>query len=264
MMLKYTLLLPLLFAIKSLTFGQGIALKPVGIDTMTVIDHARNRQIPIAVYTPNKNIKGRPIPVILSPGYPGKNTDYGYIARNLQSKGYLVVTVQHDLPGDKPIPTGENLFQRRLPHWQRGVANILFVLEKIKKVHPDLDYKKLVLIGHSNGGDISMLLANKYPELVNKVISLDNRRVPFPRLTHPRILSIRSKDQPADSGVIPSGTEILKYRMKVVNAAILHNDMGGTAPQAELDTINLLIEDFLNASQFSELRSRMPILLYIK
>lgn len=132
MALKYTLLLPLLFALESLTFAQKTTTKFGNVETMTCMDDTRNRQIPIAVYAPNKNIKGRPIPVIISPGYPGKNTDYGYIARNLQSKGYLVVTVQHDLPGDEAIPTGENLFQRRLPHWERGVANVLFVLEKIK------------------------------------------------------------------------------------------------------------------------------------
>ncbi|MBB5621242.1 hypothetical protein HDE69_002295 [Pedobacter cryoconitis] len=47
---------------------------------------------------------------------------------------------------------------------------------------------------------MSMLFATQHPELVDKVISLDNRRMPFPRVSKPRIYSLRSSDQPADEG----------------------------------------------------------------
>jgi pimeloyl-ACP methyl ester carboxylesterase len=35
------------------------------------------------------------------------------------------------------------------------------------------------MVGHSNGGDISMFFAKLYPDQINKVVTLDNLRVPF-------------------------------------------------------------------------------------
>jgi hypothetical protein len=39
-----------------------------------------------------------------------------------------------------------------------------------------------------------MLFAQEYPKLVEKIISLDNHRVPFPRQRRPPVLSLRSRD----------------------------------------------------------------------
>ncbi|SHE85547.1 Dienelactone hydrolase [Pedobacter caeni] len=246
MYFKFTILFLLIFTAGSTTFAQKTSIKPIEPDTSTLTDAKRNRLVPIAIYVPGIETQKKPIPVILSPGYPGKNIHYRYIAQNLAEKGYLVVTIQHDLPSDSPIPTGENLYQRRLPFWETGVANILFVIEKLKKKYPNAEYRHLVLIGHSNGGDISMLMTSKYPDMVSKVISLDNRRAPFPRIKSPRLYSIRSKDQIADPGVIPSTAEIKKYAMTIVKTETNHDDMGGAATKAQLDEINSLIESFLH------------------
>jgi pimeloyl-ACP methyl ester carboxylesterase len=35
------------------------------------------------------------------------------------------------------------------------------------------------MVGHSNGGDISMYFAKRYPEMIKKVVTLDKLRVPF-------------------------------------------------------------------------------------
>ncbi len=66
--------------------------------------------------------------VIISHGYQIKNTEYSFIANALATRGYFVVSIQHDLETDKPLPTTGNLFDRRKPLWERGVQNILFVM----------------------------------------------------------------------------------------------------------------------------------------
>jgi poly(3-hydroxybutyrate) depolymerase len=62
-----------------------------------------------------------------------------------------------------------------MPNWKRGSDNIHFVIEELQKQKPDLDAAHVLLTGHSNGGDMTMLFAQQYPSLVSQVISLDNR-----------------------------------------------------------------------------------------
>jgi hypothetical protein len=47
------------------------------------------------------------------------------------ARGYLAVSIQHDLPTDAPIVTkvGEP-YVGRLPQYQRGVANIRFAVQR--------------------------------------------------------------------------------------------------------------------------------------
>lgn len=228
----------------------------IRIDTPTWVDSVRNRIIPIAIYnrdhltninaTLPKNTKKKL--VILNPGYGGTRNDYGYIANNLAINDYLVVTIQHDLPGDDPLPGTGDIYKLRRPIWDRGVQSIFYVTNKLKKLYPQVDYHNIVLIGHSNGGDISMLIANEHPEFAKVVITLDNRRVAVPRSDHPRIFSIRSTDQPADPGVLPSAEDQKKYKIKIVKVNTIHNDMGGMGNEAQKKEINAYIMDYLNSN----------------
>ena len=61
------------------------------------------------------------------------------------------------------------------------------------------------MVGHSNGGDISMYFAKMYPDQIKKVVTLDNLRVPFLTDGKFKILSFRSKDPQfkTDPGVVP-------------------------------------------------------------
>jgi pimeloyl-ACP methyl ester carboxylesterase len=226
----------------------------VRIDTLTWVDSSRNRIIPLAIYnrisTANikydlhQNIHKKL--VILNPGYGGTRNDYGYIANNLAGKGCLVVTIQHDLPTDDTLPRTGDIYKQRKPFWDTGVKNVLFVTAKLKKEYPGLDYNNIILIGHSNGGDIAMLIANEYPKFAKIVITLDNRRVPLPRSASPGVFSIRSGDQPADPGVLPSGQERKKYKIRIVQINTKHNDMGGTGTDEQKQEINTLINNFLD------------------
>jgi predicted dienelactone hydrolase len=218
----------------------------IKVDTASWFDSSRSRLIPIATYQIlHSNTSGKKL-VILNPGYGGKNTDYGYIATDLALNGYFVVTVQHDLPTDSPLPQIGDIYKSRKPIWDRGVKSIFFVVQKIRNKYPLLDYTHIILIGHSNGGDMAMFIANEYPKFANMIISLDNRRVPFPRSSQPKIFSIRSSDQPADPGVLPSAEEQRKYRIKIVKVNTTHNDMGGMGTDEQKKEINNYILDFLS------------------
>ena len=117
---------------------------------------------------------------ILNHGNTVKNTEYLFLANAFAAHGYLAVSPQHDLATDPPMVTavGEP-YVGRLPQIQRGVANIKFAIEQIRKVQPHADYQKVTLVGHSMGGDISMYFAKQYPDEIKTVVTLDNLRVPL-------------------------------------------------------------------------------------
>jgi predicted esterase len=222
------------------------------LDSIKLFDPSRNRVIPVALYFPKANLGGmKQKVVIFSHGYGanqgGDNLSYSYLNEKLASQGYFVASIQHELPTDSLLPaTGIPQIVRRT-NWERGVANILFVLNELKRTYPELDYKHLILIGHSNGGDMSMLFGSKYPALVDKIISLDNRRVPLPRTNHPGIYSLRSADQPADEGVLPTPEEQKKYGMEIIKLNhTMHNDMDNDATEEQRNEINKYIFGFLN------------------
>lgn len=218
---------------------------------MSLFDKSRNRQIPVAMYLPKA---GRPVPnqqlIIFSHGY-GQNKGgdylaYSYLTENLALKGYFVVSIQHELATDSLMPsTGIPQVVRR-PFWERGVENILYVIHELNKSHPELDFRHVVLIGHSNGADMTALFAQKYPDLVDKIITLDNRRMALPGTKQPKVFSLRSSDQPADAGVLPTSEERKAYGIKIIYLPhTLHNDMDDHANTAQRKEINSYILAFL-------------------
>lgn len=174
--------------------------------TLDLLDKARGRNVPVVIYqgeTLNKSV------VIISHGYGAKNTEYSFIANALAANGYFVVSIQHDLVTDVRPKTG-TLWERRKPFWERGVQNILFVMNELQKIEPQLDLNKVILIGHSNGGDMSMMMAQLYPDRLSKIISLDSRRYPFPRNPKLEILRFGAIDDEPDEGVVPeSGVQVI-------------------------------------------------------
>ena len=157
---------------------------------------------------------------IFNHGNTVKNTEYSFLANMLAARGYMVISIQHDLPTDAPMVTkvGE-IFVGRLTQIQRGVANIKFAVQQMREVEPNADYDHLTVVGHSMGGDITMYFAKQYPDVVKKVVTLDNLRVPFITAGKFKILSFRSKDPQfkTDPGVIPSADECEKAGITVVN-----------------------------------------------
>jgi len=221
------------------------------LDSLEMFDKSRNRKIPVAFYFPktDSETKNQQI-VIFSHGYGqnkgGDNLVYSYLTENLATKGFYVVSIQHELATDDLLPMEGNLQVTRRPNWERGAENILFVLNKMKEVKPNLDYKHLTLIGHSNGGDMTILFAHKHPELVYKVISMDNRRMPLPKVSKPKIYTLRSNDFPADEGVLPTIDEQKKYGIFVQQTPLNHSNMDNDATIDERKIMNGYIEKYLN------------------
>jgi len=121
----------------------------------------------------------------------------------------------------------------------------LYVLQKIKQDYPQLKYDELTLIGHSNGGDMMVLFAHKYPNLANKIISMDNRRMEFPRTLKPKIFTLRSKDYPADENVLPTNEELKKYNITVQFTDINHSSMDNDANETEREYLKTKILGYL-------------------
>ena len=105
---------------------------------------------------------------------------------------------------------------------RKGEANILFVVQQLKKLQPNADYGHLTLVGHSNGGDTAMYFAKQHPDLVSKVVTLDNLRVPF---------------------VLGDKMKILSFSLK---GSELRNRSGRAAPseQAKADGLNIAQSQF--------------------
>ncbi|MDR4892338.1 MULTISPECIES: alpha/beta hydrolase [unclassified Chryseobacterium] len=210
----------------------------VKVDTLTFLDQSRNRKIPVAFYYPETDKKIlNPQVIIFNHGYGlnkgGDYLVYSYLTEKLASKGYFTVSIQHELATDSLLPTEGNLQMVRRPFWQNGSDNILFVLNELKKTKPELDYKHLTLIGHSNGGDMAALFGNQHPNLVYKLITMDNRRMFLPRTSVPKIYSLRSNDYPADEGVLPNETEQKKYSITVQPTLINHGHMDNKGSDEE-------------------------------
>ena len=221
------------------------------LDTLTLFDLNRQREIPIAIYKPTSKVSGKQKLVIFSHGY-GQNKGgdylaYSYLTEFLATKGYFVVSIQYELATDSLLPLTGNPQIVRRPFWERGADNILFVINKLKRTNPDLDFKHITLVGHSNGGDMTALFPQKYPNTVEKIITLDNRRMTFPKTKKVKVYSLRSSDQPADEGVLPTGKEIKKYKMKIVKLAYTtHNEMDDNANNEQRKEIQEYILTFIN------------------
>ena len=101
---------------------------------------------------------------ILNHGNTVKFTEYSFLANVFAARGFIAISIQHDLPTDPPMVTkvGELYVGRRL-QYLRGIANIKFAVEEMKTVQPNADYDHLTVVGHSAGADISMYLPSCIP-----------------------------------------------------------------------------------------------------
>lgn len=123
---------------------------------------------------------GRPV-ILLNHASSVAMTDYAFLAEDLSSHGYVVVSIQHDLQSDQEIP----------PFWEgsscsrnaKVIDNILYVFEWLKTTQATLfagkiDPKRVGLIGHSLGGNSLLLWANRTLDSFYK----DTRPALLPRI----------------------------------------------------------------------------------
>jgi hypothetical protein len=224
-------------------------------EKMTFYDTVRNNR-PVAVdvairrdkeMQANAGLYKLPV-AILSHGNTVKFTDYSFLANVFAARGYMAISIQHDLPTDPPMVTkvGE-LYVGRQPQYLRGVANIKFAVEQMRNVQPNADYDDLTLVGHSAGADISMYFAKLYPARTKRVVTLDNLRVPFVTNGRFKILSFRSKDPifKTDPGVIPPEDVRKQAGIDIIQTGFRHNDMRDTGPDEARESIQAVLDNFI-------------------
>jgi hypothetical protein len=231
-------------------------------ETLDLFDAARQRPVAVDVavrrdYEMKADAGYWKLPVaIISNGNTVKNTEYSFLANVFAARGYLVASIQQDIATDPPLMTKIGLpYVGRQGVYERGEANILFVVGQLKQLQPNADYDHLTLVGHSNGGDISMYFAKQHPEQVSKVITLDNLRVPFVLSDKLKILSFRSKDPnfKTDPGVLPTPQEAREDGIDIVRTNAQHTDMSDRGPDTVKERIQATLDHFLSDSASSEL-----------
>ena len=231
-------------------------------ETLNLYDNARQRPVPVDLavrwdYEMKANDGFWKLPVaIISNGNTVRNTEYSFLANVFAARGYLVASIQQDIPTDPPLVTRVGLpYVGRLAVYQKGEANILLVLEALRKLKPNADYAHLTLVGHSNGGDTAMYFAMQHPAQVSKVVTLDNLRVPFVLRDKLKILSFRSKDPHfmTDPGVLPTPEQAREDGISIIKTQFQHTWMSDRGPESAKERIQATLDIFLEGSRVTEL-----------
>jgi alpha/beta hydrolase fold len=248
----------------ALTAGVYLGVSKWGIrhEMVNLFDTARQRPVAVDIAV-RRDFEMKAddgywkLPVaIISNGNTVKNTEYSFLANAFAARGYLVASIQQDLPTDPPLMTKVGQpYVGRLGVYEKGEANILFVLGELKKLQPNADYDHLTLVGHSNGGDTAMYFAQHHPELVSKVVTLDNLRVPFVLSDKMKILSFRSKDPnfQTDPGVLPTPEQAKQDGIDIVKTQFQHTWMSDRGPDTAKEKIQAALDEFLGGGSSSDL-----------
>lgn len=244
--------------------AQYFAISKWGIrhESLDLFDAARQRPVSVDIAVRRdyewKAAAGYvKLPVaIISNGNTVKNTEYSFLANVFAARGYMVVSIQQDNPGDPPLVTkpGEP-YVGRLEVYKKGEANILFTIDQLGKRDLNANFDHLTLVGHSNGGDIAMYFAKQHLDLTAKIVTLDNLRVPFVLSDKTKILSFRSEDphfQP-DPGVLPSPGQNKTDGIEIVQTKYQHNWMSDRGPEAAKKAIQAALDAFLDDKSASDL-----------
>lgn len=235
---------------KSLILLAGLLFSSFSFANNTIYDESRDRNIPIQISYPTSEEQCSEAQkcsvAFFSAGYGVSHTKYSFLSKQLNHLGYMVVAIGHELESDPPLSVSGDLYETRSENWSRGAKTLDFVKHNLEPTYPNYNFNDLLLIGHSNGGDISSWLANEGKDYIETVITIDHRRVPLPRNKDIGVLSIRGSDYPADDGVLPSQQESEKYGICVKKIPeSRHNDMTDYGPAWLKEEINSTVVSYL-------------------
>jgi dienelactone hydrolase len=222
-----------LLALSSLLLAMPMAIAAVPVDTHLP---ANDRTCTGAA----------PCPVaVLSPGYGLKGADYSFITTRLTAMGYMVVALEQSGGGKMMDPDADRVTQLHALA-RLGAQSLATALDATSVRYPQFNWRQLLLVGHSLGGDSSALFATENSERVFGLITLDNRRLALPRSSKTHVLTIRASDTTADSGVLPTEEERSRYGSCVVHIeGSRHNDMQDEGSEQLKSRITSAIDTFL-------------------
>jgi len=101
-----------------------------------------------------------------------------------------------------------------------------------------------------------MFCAKEHPNLVTRVITLDNLRVPFVLNDKMKILSFRSSDPNfgTDPGVLPTPQEAKADNIDIVKTQFQHTWMSDRGPDSVKEKIQATLDKFLGDATSSDLK----------
>jgi len=219
-----------------------------------LFDKARNRHVPILIYTPADPKESLPV-VIFNPGYQEQKDlmksdnilayrKWEYLAEYFVKLGYVFIAIQHDILGDtdsiENIDPKLSQVEARKHLWIRGEQSILFVINELKQQFPEFNFDNYIISGHSNGGDIAKFFTNNHEESISSVIVFDGRRCHVNAGSKQKLLMFEATDTSTDIGVIPSeGTQDKPNRMELEWVIIKPKDAFHTSYRGDLITEEL-------------------------
>jgi len=236
---------------------------------LPLFDVARQRSVPVDLYVrrdkeaeASAGVESLPFAILLH-GNTVRSSEYSFLADALAARGYLVASIQNDLPTDPPLSMHGYPYEGRLQAYQRGVANIDFVIKTLRRIEPIADYDKLMLIGHSQGGDIAVYYAAGHPDTVTRLVTLDNLRVPL-QFVHAKILSFRSRGGlfKPDPGVVPGTAECNKDGIQIVMTGAQHTSLSDRGPEALKQRIVARLLKFLDDHKPAPKRAPIVVAQY--
>ncbi|MGV0023901.1 alpha/beta hydrolase [Phormidesmis priestleyi] len=132
--------------------------------TLTFSDKARNRTIPVDIYS-SQTAQG-PL-VVIAPGFEANRSFLGYLARHLASHGFTVAAIEHPSLANRGVPTAFKLDQLvPATEFVDRPKDISFVLDELTQLNQEsgdlqgkLNTQQVTLIGHSLGGYEALALA---------------------------------------------------------------------------------------------------------
>lgn len=119
------------------------------------------------LYLP-QGLSGRKKAVILAHGLAGNYRDLASYAKNLASQGYVAYVF--DFPGGAKNGQSSGVDQLQMSLFTEE-QNLKTVLQAVKN-RSDVNSKQVSLLGESQGGAVSAMLASKYPREVKSLILL--------------------------------------------------------------------------------------------
>lgn len=206
--------------------------------------------VPVDVHLPSTSREctaAQPCPVaLLSPGYGMNGREYSFITRELNQMGYLVAALHEPTAGAPKLDPDADRAPQLRALANLGAQKLRTAIEELAPQYPNYDWRQLVLVGHSLGGDSSALFAAQDGAPVTAVVTLDNRRIALPRTPQVRVLTIRAADTTADPGVLLSVDEVARFGACVVTiGGSRHNDMQDAGSPALKAKIAHAIASFL-------------------
>ncbi len=177
-----------------------------------------NRTFPVMIYLPEHTSEAELPTVIFGNGFQEQERfksgsdfyckSYTFIAKFFTDKGYAFISVQFEIPGDADTLqnldcTNRSMYEARKHLYIKDEKILLFVLESLKSFEPKLNLNKVIVSGHSNGGDVAQYFTNLHPDLVSRAIIFDGRRCHIAENLNAKLLRFEAFETSTDAGVFP-------------------------------------------------------------